>query len=174
MKHLACMATLILLASLMAAQENRPAPSWEGLDFLIGEWSGGGGGQPGRGTGAFSFRSELNGTVLVRKSYAEYPATKDRPAFRHDDLMYMYHDPLDKSVKAIYFDNEGHVINYRVSVSADRQSVVCVSDAVESAPRYRLTYLKKGPKSVTLTFEIAPPGKPDSFTRYIEAAATKQ
>jgi hypothetical protein len=31
------------------------------------------------------------------------------------DLLYVYPDAIAKSYKAIYFDNEGHVIHYEVS-----------------------------------------------------------
>jgi hypothetical protein len=164
----------LLFAALAAAQQERPAASWGGLEFLIGEWTGGGGGQPGQGSGWFSFRPELNGAVLVRKNHAEYPATKNRPAFTHDDLMYVYRDPADKSLRAIYFDMEGHVIEYRVTVAADRQTAVFLSDAVPALPRYRLSYAEKGPNEVTLKFEIAPPGKPNEFKTYIEASADRK
>jgi len=174
-KHALVVAALgLLFAALAAAQQERPAASWGGLEFLIGEWTGGGSGQPGQGSGWFSFRPELNGAVLVRKNHAEYPAAKDRSAFTHDDLMYVYHDPADKSLRAIYFDMEGHVIEYRVTVASDRQTAVFLSDAAPALPRYRLSYAKKGPNEVTLKFEIAPPGKPNEFKTYIEASASRK
>jgi len=43
-----------------------------------------------------------------------------------------------------------------------------------SSPRYRLTYVKTGSDTLTLRFEIAPPGKPDSFSTYIEAKAKRK
>jgi hypothetical protein len=173
-RMIAVAAVGLLFAALAAAQQERPAASWGGLEFLIGEWTGGGGGQPGQGSGWFSFRTELNGAVLVRKNHADYPATKDRPAFTHDDLMYVYHDPADKSLRAVYFDVEGHVIEYRVTVAADRQTAVFSSDAAPALPRYRLSYAKKGPNEVTLKFEIAPPGKPNEFKTHIEASAERK
>ena len=48
------------------------------------------------------------------------------------------------------------------------------SEAQPSSPRYRLTYLKTGEKTLSLKFEIAPPGKPDAFATYIEAKAHKK
>jgi hypothetical protein len=138
----------------------------------MGEWVGEGTGAPGEGTGGFTFSYDLQNTVLVRKNYANYPATKDRPAFTHDDLMIVYQE--SGKTRAIYFDNEQHVINYSVTVSSDSGSIVFVSDAVPSTPRFRLTNTKMSTDKMAITFEIAPPGKPEAFTRYIEAVARRK
>jgi len=76
--------------------------------------------------------------------------------------------------RAVYFDNEQHVINYNVTVSSDSSSVVFVSDVLPATPRFRLTNTKAGTDKIKITFEIAPPGKPESFTRYIEAVARRK
>lgn len=49
----------LLFAALAAAQPERSAISWGGLEFLIGEWTGGGSGQPGQGSGWFSLKFEI-------------------------------------------------------------------------------------------------------------------
>ena len=49
--------------------------------------------------------------VLIRKSYAQYATS------RHEDLMVVY---LEKDLKAIYFDNEDHVIHYTVESGRTR------------------------------------------------------
>ncbi len=109
----------------------------------------------------------------MRKNFADYPATKDRPAFRHDDLMIVYQEP-GRSTKAMYLDNEGHVIHYTVGFSKDSNSVVFVSAPSSSEPRYRLTNTKAGDDKITIAFEIAPPGKPNAFQQYIKASARKK
>jgi hypothetical protein len=147
---------------------------WAAFEYLIGHWVGGGQGQPGQGTGEFSFVPDLQSHILVRKSYAAYPATKDRPAYRHDDLMVVYRDSDRAPLRAVYFDSEGHVINYSVTISADRKTIEFVSDASPSSPRYRLTYFIIGGDALMLKFEIAPPGRPDSFSTYIEAKAKRK
>src|SRR5271157_6659772 len=98
--------SLISFSSLQA-QPNTPANGWKDFDFLVGEWTWVGGGKPGQGQGISTFQPELDGTVLVRKTHLDYPATKDRAAFGHDDLLYVYHDPQDNSLRAIFFDGEG-------------------------------------------------------------------
>lgn len=143
------------------------AEDWGPLQFLAGHWTGEGSGQPGQGAGSFSFASDVQGKVLVRKSFAEYPPANGKPAFRHDDLMVVYRDETSRDFRAIYFDNEDHVIQYWVK-PADGV-VVFQSQGPRTAPRYRLTYTSAGADRLKIQFEIAPPGK--DFVPYIEATA---
>lgn len=76
--------------------------------------------------------------------------------------------------KAVYFDNEQHVINYTVELSKDSNAAIFLSDASPSAPRFRLTYSEMGTDRVKITFDIASPGKPDSFKTYVEGTARKK
>ena len=57
----------------------------------------------------------LQGKVLIRKSFAEYPGCNGRAASRHDDLTILYREA--SRLQAIYFDNEGHVIRYSVAAA---------------------------------------------------------
>ncbi len=165
-------AATVLLSALTFSQQAVPTPNWDAWQFLIGEWVGEGGGDPGQGGGGFTFSTDLQDRILVRRNYAAYPATKDRPAFRHDDLMVIYREP-GGSTKADYYDNEGHIIRYDIAFANDSNSVVFTSLASDSEPRYRLTYARIQSNSVSITFEIAPPGHPDKFREYIKAAAKK-
>jgi hypothetical protein len=134
----------IAVASAQAAQKK--VDPLQPFGFLLGKWNGQGGGQQGAGTGAFSFDVELDGHILVRHNYAEYG--KDASAIsRHDDLLIVY---LEDGPRAIYFDSEGHVIRYRVTIP-QAGSVVFESDG---SPRYRLSYVLQG-AVLEGTFEIA-------------------
>jgi hypothetical protein len=165
--------TLLCAASgQLLAQQSPSAVNWTAFKFLMGEWVGEGTGTPGEATGGFSFSYDLQNTILVRRNFADYPATKERPAFRHEDLMIVYQE--GGKIRATYFDNEQHVINYRVTVAGDSSSIVFVSDPLPSAPRFRLTNTKAGTDKIGIFFELAPPGKPDAFTRYIEAKAHRK
>ncbi len=128
---------------------------------------------PGQGKGTSTFAPDLNGTVLLRKVHLDYPASKERAAFCHDDLLYVYHDPADDSVRAIFFDSESHVIPYSVSVAAGGDSIQFLSDAAPSGTRARMTYSRIGEDSVSEKFELAPPGKPDQFATYVEFVAKR-
>jgi hypothetical protein len=162
-----------VFAAPSALSQKISAGNFDGLKFLEGDWVGDGSGEPGQGTGGFSFHLDLQGKILVRKSYAEYPATKDKPAYRHDDLMVFYYDDASAGMRADYFDNEGHTIHYRVQVAADGKSCSMVSDPIPNTPTYRLSYSEVEPGRVKLKFEIAPPGDPPQFKTYIDASARR-
>lgn len=147
--------------------------AWEPLAFLIGNWTGEGTGAPGEGTGGFSFQYDLQGKVLVRKNHADYPRTKDRPAYSHEDLMVIYKESGAAAFRADYFDNEGHVIHYAISITPDHSSVEFVSNPAAAAPRFRFTYKRTGQDTLGIKFEIAPPGKPEAFAPYIDAKARR-
>lgn len=164
-----------ICAKLTSAQQTKAVTGFDQLNYLIGEWVGeGGGSDPGIGSGGFSFSLDLQDKIMVRRNSASYPATKDRPAYSHDDLMVLYQESPASSIRAIYFDNEGHVINYNVEISEDRNSIIFISDPSASVPRFRLTYLKTGERTVGIKFEMAPPGQPDSFASYIQASARRK
>jgi hypothetical protein len=138
----------------------------------MGHWTGEGAtADRGAGTGAFSFTPDLQGKVLLRRNFAEYPKKDNKPAHRHDDLMIIYHDGATHDLRAIYFDNEEHIIHYAIKPSANSavNSAVFLSEGPQDAPRFRLTYTGAGPDRLKLKFEIAPPGK--DFATYIEASA---
>lgn len=159
--QLACCMTMLSCGAI--AQE------WGPAQFLIGHWTGEGTGQPGAGTGEFSFTPDLQGKILTRHSFAEYPAAGSKPAFRHDDLMIVYHDDATRELHAIYFDSEDHIIRYAVNPVAG--GVAFVSEGKPGEMRYRLTYTPTGKDALKLKFEVAPPGK--DFAPYIDAGARR-
>ncbi|HTS50395.1 MAG TPA: hypothetical protein VMH05_20760 [Bryobacteraceae bacterium] len=161
----AALLTVLFILSSLSAQTTKLGDRWAPLAFLVGEWIGEGGGDPGQGSGGFSFLPEENGAILVRKNRADYPASKDQPAFSHTDLMIVYQE--DEKFRAIYFDSEDHVIHYDVEPSSDGKSVQFLSK------NYRLTYSKTGTDSVAIKFEIAPPDQPGAFKTYIQATARR-
>jgi hypothetical protein len=170
--------TILLFANFSSsgqsfAQQPADTTTWDSFRFLLGEWVGEGTGSPGEGIGSFSFSFDLEGKILVRKNRSDYPATKDKPAYSHTDLMIIYRETED-SLKAIYFDNEAHVIHYAVSFSKDQNTLTFLSDASPSSPRFRFIYTRTTPDKLKLEFDIAPPGKPDAFSRYVEGSAHRK
>ena len=132
------------------------------LVFLLGAWDAEGAGQPGVGSGRATFAPDLQGRVLVRTSYAEYPASASGPASRHDDLM-VISVGAGGTLQADYYDSEGHEIHYAVEVTAPNQASF-VSEASPNAPRYRLQYALAPGGVLKGQFDIAPPGKPEAFS----------
>jgi hypothetical protein len=161
----------MVLAIWLAPQAPAPPPptAWPGWQMLIGDWVGDSGrGVPGSPTSSsFSFAYDLDRNVIVRRDRADYPATKDRPAFRHDGLMIISRDD-SKQVLAISYDNEGHMIPFDVALS-DRRAVF-TSPPGTAGPRFRLTYVETT-AGLAVRFEIAPTDHPDQFAVYVEGTA---
>lgn len=158
----------LLLAAPLAAQAPAPDP-FAPLRFLLGTWVGEGGGRPGQASGEATFSLELDGHALVRRSWAETPATQGRAASRHEDRITVY--PEAGALRALYVDNEGHVIHYAVTAVPD--GAVLLSEP-GPGPRFRLTYRRAGADTVALAFDIAPPGKPDAFMTYLQATTRRK
>jgi hypothetical protein len=143
--------------------------TWNKWSWLTGDWIGEGSGQPGQGGGTFSFRLDLDKKILVRKSHSEYPASDNKPKVIHDDLMIIYPDFTGNPSKAIYFDNEGHTINYSIAYSD--KSIVLTSEKAPNVPIFRLTYTLLENNSVNTKFEMSQDGV--KFMVYIEGKSKK-
>ncbi len=172
----ATMAVLVLGAAgvtAVHAQASATTPDWKGFEFLIGDFVAAGGGIPGAATGSTSLHPIMNGTVLERTNKAEYPAANGRPAFVHEDRLYIYRDPQAAALRGLYFDPEGHVILYRVSMEPTARKVQLISDPVPGQPRYRFTYSSATNDEFDTVFEIAPPDHPDQFASYVGGKAKR-
>jgi hypothetical protein len=157
-----------LIVAMLLCSLGAHAQDWGPLQFLVGHWSGEGNtADQGSGAGAFSFTPDLQGKILLRKNFAEYPAANGKPAYRHDDLMIVYHDGTTHDLRAVYFDSEEHLIHYAIRSTAN--GVEFLSEGPQDSLRFRLTYNSAGADRLKLKFEIAPPGK--DFATYIEASA---
>ena len=153
--------------------QQQSADPWSTLRFLLGTWEartqGGSAGAAAAGT--YTFQLELKSHVLARHSSGagcKGPADFD---CEHGDLLYLYQDAAGQPLKAIYFDNEGHVIHYDVTTPAPNTAVL-VSPASPNGPQFRLIYELKGPAMVG-KFQLRIPGKSE-FRSYLEWAGEKK
>ncbi len=153
-----------------AAQDN----PWLALNFLQGTWAANAesGTAGASSSGLYAFEYELKQHVLSRVSKS--PVTCKGPATfdcEHSDLLYVYQDAEGQPLKAIYFDNEGHVIHYNVS-TPDPTTVVFLSDASGTGPQFRLTYQRK---NLTMygKFQMRMPGQ-EEWKSYLEWSGAKQ
>ncbi len=147
----------------------QPNLTWDKWSWLIGNWAGLGSGQSGKGSGSFTFKTDLDNKILVRRSHSEYPAQGNKPEVIHNDLMIIYPDHSGSPSKAIYFDNEGHTINY--SITYMDQSIVLTSDKIPNIPVFRLTYTRLNDEVVNTRFEISPSG--EQFNTYLEGESKR-
>jgi hypothetical protein len=76
-------------------------------------------------------------------------------------------------LRADYYDSEGHVIRYTGNTPSAGE-LTLVSDVVSGAPRFRLSYRLRANGVLEGRFEIAPPGKPESFGPYLTWTARRR
>jgi hypothetical protein len=164
-RTLGLMLLFVLAHSLARAQNDALSP----LRFLIGDWVAID--TPAGETGAFAFRLAVQDHVIVRTNEADYSATAERPASRHEDLLVVYSE--NGSLKADYFDSERHVIRYSAQ-PRQPAGVVFISDLSPREPRYRLTYTAGSDGFLAGSFEVAPPGSPDAFKPYLSWKARRR
>lgn len=170
-------AALALLSSAgISAQDARapsPADPWQPLRFLIGTWEAKteGGSAGAAGSGTYTFQLELRDHVLVRHSSAagcKGPADFD---CEHGDILYVYREGPGQPYRAIYFDNEGHVIRYLVTTPAPGTAIF-LSDPSQPGPGYRLTYEIRQ-SAMHGKFQLRMPGQTE-FRSYLEWSGEKK
>jgi hypothetical protein len=161
----------ILVFSMTSTMSSRAqgASSWRRLRFLVGTWVSAGSNELGSADGTASFTEELNQHVIIRRSFADYKSGP-QTGTRHDDLLVIYRDADDAPPRAIYFDSEGHVIHYGITMKADNAAVF---DSEPSRPgaKYRLSYAREG-DTLNGVFQIAPPG--GDYKTYLTWSSRKQ
>lgn len=162
-----CVASVLFVFAAIAATTLSQLPAqaqdkdaWAPLLFLMGNWSGVGSGQPGEAlSGSTTFSFDLGKTVIVRKNKAEYPPKPgEKIGLTHEDLMIIYQQPGEAGFKAIYFDNEGHVIRYRITIPAKQPAAVFDSEGGEKGPRFQLICEAVPNGALSVEFLMAPPG----------------
>jgi hypothetical protein len=173
MRHAWFVVAALAAGSLVSPPAAAVAPKGiEALRFLLGDWQAEGGGKPGEASGGFSFTFSLQDRVIVRTNHADYPATADKPASRHDDLMVLY-GTEPGGLRADYYDSEGHVIRY--TGNADAAGEVSLASEISSgSPRFRLSYKLRADGALDGRFEIAPPGQPEAFGPYLAWTARRR
>jgi hypothetical protein len=148
---------LTVVASALASQSAMQAsasPTKFGSKWqaLIGEWKGEN--ASGGAAAACGFHLDLADHIIVRTNHAVLAPAGDA----HDDLMIIYPAALEDRGKAVYFDNEGHVIEYDAEWSADGNTLTFLSKPA-AGPRFRLTYKREDAKTFSVVFAMAAPGQ---------------
>lgn len=150
-------AAFLLLAPGTHVLADAPDP-WQSLAFLEGAWKAEttGGSAAAKSSGTYSFVRDLRGHVFSRRST---PASCNGPKefdCEHSDMLFVYEEGPAHTLKAIYFDNEGHVIHYDVT-TPEANAVVFLSPDSAPGPQFRLSY-KFSSGIMSGKFEMHMPG----------------
>jgi hypothetical protein len=175
MRSLFRVAALFIAIPTVAQNAPQPQPNpLEQLSFLMGTWEAKTINNPAvTAGGSYIFRTELNGHILARHSISNSAACKGPADFNceHGDMLYIYSDAPGQPLRAIYFDNEGHVIHYTVTAPSPT-SAEFLSDPAQPGPQFRLLYELKG-AVMSGKFQIRMPGQP-AWRSYLEWSGTKR
>ncbi|HQR68782.1 MAG TPA: hypothetical protein PLB02_15440, partial [Thermoanaerobaculia bacterium] len=110
--------------------------------------------------------------VFLRRNVTYSPASGSKPALHHEDLMVVYPGASPSEARAVYFDNESHVIEYAASWSADGKRLTFLSGATAPGPRFRLVYRILAPDRIAVDFDVAPPGT-TAFATYVSGVTVR-
>jgi hypothetical protein len=158
-------------ASISAQTSPQDPNPWKELNFLKGTWEAKtAAGATAKITGTYTFQMELKGHVLARHATVSDCTGPETFDCQHGDLFYVYQDSTENGLKAIYFDNEGHVIKYAVSTT--EPSTVTFMSEPQPGPRFRLVYHLDGAVMYG-RFQIQMPAQ-DTWTSYLEWSGSKR
>jgi hypothetical protein len=118
----------LLLACTASLGQTAPDARWKSLQFLLGSWTTLG--LPADVTGGFSFQPDLAGHAVVRRSFVQMV---NGP--RHEELLVIYLDGPE--MRAICFDSEGKVTQYKVTLPTPNRVVFETEFAPEEPWSYR-------------------------------------
>jgi hypothetical protein len=174
MKGLAVAAALFALNLVQSDLAlSAPTDPWKALGFLEGTWEARtqGGSAEAQVSGTYTFKPELKHHVLARHS--DPAACKGPDAFdcKHSDLLYIYQEAKGQPLKAIYLDNEGHVIHYAVS-TPESTTAIFISEESSSGPQFQLVYQLKD-AVMSGKFQMRMPGQTE-WKSYLEWSGSKK
>lgn len=147
--------TLLLTVPAAAADLSAPlAP----LGFLLGNWVAADGHSEGGHVnhGTSTFEPAAQGTALLRQDHTEVFDASGHKIEDFGQVMLIY--PDGGKLRADYFDGQ-HPIHY-TTVSVEPQHSVRFETAPQpGAPSFRLTYVETAADTLSVKFEMSPPGQ---------------
>ena len=165
---------LMVVTSPSRGQAAKAPDPWANWRFLLGTWTGTGSGKPGEAVENVStFAFELDGNILVRRNHVVFaPKKGEKKGLTHDDLLLVYPTQGEPGFRAIYFDNEGHVIRYKAVPPEKQIAVRLESEDPPTAMRFRLDYVWNPDHTITGIFSMAVPG--DTFKAYTQGVVHRK
>jgi len=176
MKLIVGVLTVLSVGTICVFAQSPPSSGddwFKSLSFLEGEWSAGTQSAAGAPNvvGSYTFRRELGGHVLARHSSSVSCKGPTDFDCEHRDLLYIFAEGQGHELKAIYFDNEGHVIHYSVSTPTPSRAVL-LSDPSVPGPQFRLVYELKD-KVMSGKFQMHMPASSE-WKSYLEWSGAKR
>jgi hypothetical protein len=161
-----------VLLALILTQHDRalsaPTDPWSALGFLEGTWAAH---TQGGSAGTYTFEQKLKHHVLARHSTAAACKGPEVYDCEHSDILYVYQNAAGQPLRAIYFDNEGHVIHYAVS-TPNSTTAIFISEPSSSGPQFRLVYELIG-ALMSGKFQMRMPGQVE-WKSYLEWSGAKK
>lgn len=166
-----------LLFPLMVFCQSKKDSLWQPFKSLIGNWKGAGEGEPGKGDYERSFQFVLDNNFIEIRNKSTYPPSTQNNGKGevHEDIGYISYDRGRQTFVLRQFHKEGFVNQYKLdSISADRKTLVFVSEAIENiAKGWRTKEIWHiGENSFSESFELAEPGK--DFAVYTKSQFLKE
>lgn len=153
-----------MLSSVTFAQSNAQEKLWQPFLFFVGEWTGKGEGEPGKGNYERTYQSVLGNKFIEVKNKSVYPPTdKNTKGEVHEDRGYISYHRSKKKFILRQFHVEGFVNTYESeSISTDGKKIVFITTMIENIPngwRARESYEIISENEFIETFELAEPNK---------------
>ncbi|MES2703368.1 MAG: hypothetical protein V4649_12055 [Bacteroidota bacterium] len=162
-----CLIVILLLAASTAGFAQK-STTWDKWKWLIGDWKTEGEPTPSQGFSTFSFKPDLDQMILVRKSHTEFEQLRSKAA-TYDDLLIVYPGYSGTQPKAVYFDSQGHAIDYTFNVSD--KAITFNSNKVGNQPAFRLTYTRVDSNVINAKYEMSQDGQ--TYQTYMEGKSRR-
>jgi hypothetical protein len=138
---------------------------WKDYRFFLGKWTGDGLGPAGKGPGTMTVETDLNESILRITNQVDFAGSDKKSTYLGTMI-------VSKSHKALFLDNEGHVLHY--TVTATPTAITFLSVPEPNSPRFRLTYQTQGKGTMKVLFDIAPMETPTDFKIHVSGAVAKK
>lgn len=155
---------ILLLSSILYAQEEDKKDVWESFKFFLGAWEGKTTGKSGEGMIEREYQFVLGGEFIQVKNKAVFePQEKNPKGEVHEDWGIFSYDQNRKKIVFRQFNIEGYVNRYVLdSLSEDGNRFVFVTEEIENIPsgwRAKIVCEILNQNVFKEVFELAPPGK---------------
>lgn len=167
----------IFIPCILFAQNTKKDSLWFPFKFFVGEWTGTGESEAGKGIYERTYQTVLNNNFIEIKNKTTYSPTDKNPQGEvHEDIGYISYDRARKKFVLRQFHIESFVNTYVLdSISPDGKTIVFITEQIENIPpdwKARETYKIINDNEFVEIFELAEPNK--DFFIYTQATFTRK